>query len=157
MPSPQTSMIIGFLLALVLVIPFVLSLRRTWINNAIRNTYAMMDSNAKTEIDDLRNDLALAERELFEIKADAWNKIQILEHKLAAKAENVTLEFKVDISDLRTLYRLAAILTLASETFSALKATGKATEARKAAQECIDLAAKLKGKAHQAQLPEHAA
>lgn len=157
MPSPQTSMIIGFLLALVLVIPFVLSLRRTWIANAIKDHCAGIDDDARTQIADLKNDLAQADRELFEMKADAWNKIQILEHKLAAKAENVTLAFNVDISDMRTLYRLAAILTLASETFSALKATGKATEARKAAQECIDLAAKLKAKAHQAQLPEHAA
>ncbi|WP_122316110.1 hypothetical protein [Pseudomonas cichorii] len=154
MPSPQTSMIIGFLLALVLVIPFVLSLRRTWIANAIRNHSAVMDGNTRTEIEDLKNDLAKAERELFHAKANAWDQIKALQFKLH---DQVSSALRFDTTDLKTLYRHAAILTLAAETFSALKANKKATEARKAAQECIDLAAKLKAKAHQAQLPENAA
>jgi hypothetical protein len=105
------------------------------------------DIGTDRQIINLSEDLAKANRKLFSLRLDSATKIEELRRELAKHKQTHTLSLKVETSDLRTLYRLAAILTLAADTFEGLRAKLKAAEARKAAQDCLAMAAALKTEA----------
>jgi cbb3-type cytochrome oxidase subunit 3 len=115
------------------------------------------DIETDLQVMDLSESLAKANRELFSVRLDCATKIEDLRQEVAKHKQTQTLSLKVETSDLRTLYRLAAILTLAADTFEGLRAKLKAAEARKAAQDCLALAATLKMQAPQAAAMERAA
>jgi hypothetical protein len=112
--------------------------------------FSNTDIGTDRQIINLSEDLAKANRELFSLRLDSATKIEDLRREVAKHKQTHTLSLKVETSDLRTLYRLAAILTLAADTFEGLRAKLKAAEARKAAQDCLALAATLKMQAPQA-------
>jgi hypothetical protein len=115
------------------------------------------DIGTDRQVMDLSESLAKANRELFSVRLDCATKIEDLRREVAKHKQTQTLSLKVETSDLRTLYRLAAILTLAADTFEGLHAKLKAAEARKAAQDCLAMAAALKIHAPQAAAMERAA
>ncbi|MFK9080257.1 hypothetical protein [Pseudomonas neuropathica] len=143
MPTPQQTLIIGFMAALLLVIPFVLSLRRSWIKQGFERATehtAMTMSNCLAKASE---ELAAANRQLFAQRLDSAIKIEQLQKELSEHNGSITLALRMDTADLKTLNRMAGVLTLAAETFDALRASGKATEARSAALECVNLASRL--------------
>lgn len=143
MPTPQQTLIIGFMAALLLVIPFVLSLRRSWIKQGFERATehtAMTMSNCLAKASE---ELAAANRQLFAQRLDSAIKIEQLQKELSEHNGSITLALRMDTADLKTLNRMAGVLTLAAETFDALRASGKATEARYAALECVNLASRL--------------
>jgi hypothetical protein len=116
-----------------------------------------IDIGTDRQVMDLSENLAKANRELFTLRLDSATKIEDLRREVAKHKQTHTLSLKVETSDLRTLYRLAAILTLAADTFEGLRAKLKAAEARKAAQDCLAMAAVLKTQTPQAAAMERAA
>lgn len=143
MPTPQQTLLISFMVALLLVIPFVLSLRRSWIKQGFERATehtAMTMSNCLAKAGE---DLAAANRQLFAQRLDSAIKIEQLQKELSEHNGSITLALRMDTADLKTLNRMVGVLTLAAETFDALRAREKATEARNAALECVNLASRL--------------
>lgn len=87
---------------------------------------------------------AKANRELFAVKLASATKIEDLQREIARHKQNITLSLKVGTEDLQTLYRLAAALKLAADTYTRLRADLKAAETHKAVQDCLALAERIK-------------
>lgn len=146
MPTPQQALIIGFMAALLLVIPFLLSLRRIWIKQGLDRATEHTSMTMSKHLARAGEELAAANRQLFAQRLDSAIKIERFQKEIAEHNGSITLALKMDTADFKALNRMAGVLTLAAETFDALRASGKAAEARSAALECVNLATRLQPK-----------
>lgn len=160
MPTPQQALIIGFMAALLLVIPFVISLRRSWIKQGFDRATEHPSMTMSKHLARAGEELAAANRQLFAQRLDSAIKIERLQKEIAEHNGSITLALKMDTADFKALNRMAGVLSLAAETFDALRASAKAADARSAALECVKLASRLrpqKGQSSEQVVQEQAA